>query len=534
MPSKVTNRARALRTQATDSEKRLWSKLQKKQMGVKFRRQHPIPPYIVDFCCVEKRLVVEVDGSHHADNLGDDKRTAFLEGKGYTVLRFWNTEVLENIEGVVVKIDEKLHALPPYIPPPTHGRGDEGGRERVEALRADFPVLSKTMNGKPLVYLDTAASAQKPHAVIDAMASVMENHYSNIHRGLYSFSQVNTEACESVRGKIARFINAPSEKEIVFTRNTTEGINLVAQSYARTHLSTGDEIILSAMEHHANIVPWQLLAQQIGVNIKFIALKSDGTIDVDHFLTLLTSKTRIVSIVHTSNALGTINPVKEIIQKTHHYDKKIKVLVDGSQAVVHGSVDIQALGCDFFTFTGHKLYGPTGIGVLWGRYDLLESMSPYQGGGDMINTVAETGSTYKSPPARFEAGTPAIVEIIGLGAAIDYVQAIGMDTIAAHERALLDYAMEQMRALPGLTFYGTAPEKAGIISFTADWAHPSDIAMILDQCGVAIRTGHHCCMPLMKRLGVERTARASFGLYTNKNDIDIFLHSLQKAKDMLG
>ncbi len=404
----------------------------------------------------------------------------------------------------------------------------------VSVYRRDFPVLSKEMNGKPVIYLDSGASAQKPQAVIDAMTNVLNNHYSNIHRGLYNFSQVNTEQYEAVRGKIAAFISAASENEIVFTKNTTEAINLVAESWGRTFLKEGDEIIITGMEHHANIVPWQLLETRIGVKLKVIPVLDNGELDLQGFEALLGDKTKMVAFVHTSNALGTINPVQQVIATVKAYNPDILTLVDGSQGVVHGPVDVRELGCDFFAFTGHKLYGPNGVGVLWGRYDILDTMPPYQGGGDMIETVSFSGTTFKAPPARFEAGTPAIVEVIGLGAAIDYVQAIGMHNIAAYEKELLDYAMTALNAVDGLTFYGQSQQKAGIISFTADWAHPSDIAMILDQQGVAIRTGHHCCMPLMERFGVDATARASFGLYTNRADIEAFVDALTKAKEMLG
>lgn len=404
----------------------------------------------------------------------------------------------------------------------------------VSVYRRDFPVLSKEMNGKPVIYLDSGASAQKPQAVIDVMMNVLNNHYSNIHRGLYNFSQVNTEQYEAVRGKVADFINAASGNEIVFTKNTTEAINLVAESWGRTFLTEGDEIILSAMEHHANIVPWQLLESRIGVKLKVIPVLDNGELDLQAFEGLLSSKTRLFALTHTSNVLGTVNPVQQMIATVKAFNPDIVTLIDGSQGVVHGPVDVQELGCDFFAFTGHKLYGPNGVGVLWGKYDILDTMPPYQGGGDMIETVSFSGTTFKAPPARFEAGTPAIVEVIGLGAAIDYVQAIGMETIAAYEKGLLDYAMTSLNGIEGLTFYGRSQQKAGIVSFTADWAHPSDIAMILDQQGVAIRTGHHCCMPLMERFGVDATARASFGLYTNRADIDAFVGALTKAKEMLG
>lgn len=404
----------------------------------------------------------------------------------------------------------------------------------MSVYRQDFPVLSKEMNGKPVIYLDSGASAQKPQAVIDAMLDVLNGHYSNIHRGLYNFSQVNTEKFEAVRGKVAKFINASSENEVVFTGNTTEAINLVAESWGRTFLKNGDEIIISAMEHHANIVPWQLLEQKIGVRLKIIPVLDNGELDMAAFEALLSKNTKLLALTHVSNVLGTINPVQQMVAKVKSFNPDIITLLDGSQGVVHAPVDVRELGCDFYAFTGHKLYGPNGVGVLWGRYDILNQMPPYQGGGDMIETVSFSGTTFKAPPARFEAGTPAIVEVIGLGAAIDYVQAIGMANIAAYEKELLDYAMTALNKVDGLTLYGRSQQKAGIVAFTADWAHPSDMAMILDQCGVAIRTGHHCCMPLMERLGVDATARMSLGLYNNRADIDAFVAALNKAKEMLS
>jgi cysteine desulfurase / selenocysteine lyase len=400
--------------------------------------------------------------------------------------------------------------------------------------KADFPALGTTMNGQPLVFLDSAASAQKPLAVIEAMDTVLRGGYSNIHRGLYRISQDLTAQFEAVRAKIAAFIGAESEKNIVFTRNATESINLVAQSWGRTHLKAGDEIIISAMEHHANIVPWQLLKDQIGVEIKIIPLSEGGTLDLAAFQNLLSPKTRLVSVVHISNALGTINPIKKINELAKAYSRNIHTLFDGSQGVVHSPVNMRDVGCDFYVFTGHKLYGPTGIGVLYGKAEALESMPPYQGGGDMIERVSFEGTTYKEPPYRFEAGTPAIVEVIGLGAAIDYVRAIGWETITAHEAALLAYGTDLLYTIKGLKLHGPASEKAGIFSFTLAGAHPSDIGMILDQQGIAIRTGHHCCMPLMKIIGVEATARASLALYSGKNDIDALVKGLEKARDMLA
>ena len=400
--------------------------------------------------------------------------------------------------------------------------------------RADFPALAETVNGKPLAFLDTASSAQKPFAVIEKMREAMSFYYANIHRGLYHFSQVTTREYESVRGKMADFINARSQNEIVFVRNATEAINLVAQSWGGANLKAGDEIILSGMEHHANIVPWQLLQDRIGFTIKVVPVLPNGTLDLDAFKKSLSDKTKLVAVVHASNALGTINPVERIAQKAKAFNNDIKILVDGSQSVVHGTVDVQSIGCDFFAFTGHKLYGPTGSGVLWGREEILNAMPPYQGGGDMIETVSFNGTTYKPAPARFEAGTPAFVDIIGLGAAIDYVRTVGRENIAAHEKDALDYMARELAQVGGLTFYGNAQEKVGIVSFTASWGQGADISMILDRQGVAVRTGHHCCMPLMDTLGVAGTVRASIGLYTNRNDIDSLVKGLKKAKELLS
>lgn len=404
----------------------------------------------------------------------------------------------------------------------------------IADARADFPILAGKMSGKPVAYLDTGASAQKPQVVIDAMKDVMETHYANIHRGLYEFSQTTTTEYEAVRSKVAGFIGAGSENEVIFTRNTTEAINLVAHSWGRKVLERGDDVVITEMEHHANIVPWQLVCGMTGAKLKVVPVNDDGTLNLAAFEYMVTERTKIVSFVHVSNSLGTINPAKTIVEICKAKNPHVTVLVDGSQSAVHGPVNVQDLGCDFFAFTGHKLYGPTGVGVLWGRSEILEQMPPYQGGGDMIEQVTFAKTTFKEAPAKFEAGTPAIVEVIGLGAAIDYVQAIGMDVIAAHEKSLFEYAMKELAAVPGLTYYGTGQDKAGIISFRADWGHPSDIGMILDQCGVAVRTGHHCCQPLMQRFGVEATVRASFGLYSNKSDVDALVEALKKARSLLS
>ena len=393
--------------------------------------------------------------------------------------------------------------------------------------KSDFPSLC----GKDFAYLDTASSAQKPQQVINEMKGVMENHYANIHRALYDYSQKTTTAYEAVRGKIASFINAPSNNEIVFTGNSTEGINLVASSWGRANLSSDDEIILSQMEHHANIVPWQLLQAQIGFTIKVIPVTDHGELDHDKYIQLLSPKTKLVSIVHTSNSLGTINDVTKVIKLARQNNSDTKILVDGSQSAVHDVTDVQALDCDFFVFTGHKLYGPSGIGVLWGRECLLNAMPPYQGGGDMIETVSFNKTTYKPAPARFEAGTPSIVDVIGLGAAIDYVMTIGIKAIQSHEQQLFKAVID---GLDGVNIIGGAVNSAPVVSFTMDGVHHSDIGMILNQAGVAVRTGHHCCMPLMERFGIDGTVRVSLGLYNDMNDVHKLLNGMDKVRKLLG
>ncbi len=396
--------------------------------------------------------------------------------------------------------------------------------------RASFPIFDRE---NPMAFLDTAASAQKPQAVVDSMTDAMTQNYANIHRGLYRYSQEMTKSFEAVRATVKPFVAASSIEELIFTRNTTEAINLVAQSWGRANLKQGDEIILTEMEHHANIVPWQLLQKEIGFEIKVVPVLDDGTLCVDAFAALLSEKTKFFGLVHISNALGTINPAKEMIAKAKAFNSEIICLLDGSQSVVHTKVDVQALGCDFFTFTGHKLYGPTGIGVLYGRKNVLEAMPPFLGGGDMIDRVSFAGTTFKGAPARFEAGTPPIVEVIGLGAAINWIENIGMNEITTYEQALMEYTVPRLREIEGLRLYADLPEKAPVLSFNIDGVHHSDIAMILDQCGVAVRTGHHCCMPLMDRLGVDGTVRASFGVYTNYDDCDALIEGVKKAKRML-
>ena len=400
-------------------------------------------------------------------------------------------------------------------------------------IRGDFPALQDRINDNPVCFLDTAASAQKPNQVLDALYNAYAQQYANIHRGLYTFSQNKTRAFEDARAKVADFINAGSANEVVFTRNSTEAINLVANSWAGSQLKEGDEIILTEMEHHANIVPWQFIRDHLGVTLRIVPVLDNGELDMDAFRAMLSLKTRLIALVHTSNALGTINPVSRMIAEAKGYNDRIRVLVDASQAVVHARVDVRELDADFLVFTGHKLYGPTGIGVLYAKQELLEAMPPYQRGGDMIETVAFEETTFKPAPQKFEAGTPAFAEAIALGAAIDYVRAIGIDTIAGHERALLDAALEALSDIPGLRIYGQAEDKAAIVSFNIDGIHHSDIAMILDQMGIAMRTGHHCCMPLMTRFGIDGTARASFGAYNTMQDVERLKHGVEKAVKML-
>jgi cysteine desulfurase/selenocysteine lyase len=411
------------------------------------------------------------------------------------------------------------------------GHSVEGSFD-VERVRQDFPILSRQVHGKPLVYFDSGASAQKPRAVIDAMSQVLENEYTNVHRGAHYLSQTLTDRYEGVRETIARFINAASEEEIVITRNTTEAINLVAATYGRKFLGQGDGVVVSAMEHHANIVPWQLLRDEKGVKLKVAPIDDTGVLDLDAYEALLDGNTKLVAITHCSNVLGTIVPAAEIVRLAH--DRGIPVLLDGSQAVVHGTVDVQALDADFYVFTGHKLYGPTAIGVLYGKAGLLAQMPPYQGGGDMIAKVTFEKTAYREPPYRFEAGTPPIVEAIGLGAAMDYVTAIGMDKIMAHEKALLAYATERLTAMPDIRLFGTAPEKAAILSFVQQGIHPFDTAAAMDRAGVAARVGQHCAEPLMARLGVDGTVRASLAMYNTTAQSEIMIEALKRAQTLFG
>jgi cysteine desulfurase/selenocysteine lyase len=400
----------------------------------------------------------------------------------------------------------------------------------VEKIRGDFPVLQRTVHGKPLIYFDTAASAQRPLAVIEATDRFYREHNANVHRGVHSLSQEATDLYEGARRKLAGFINAPSECEMVFTRGTTESINLVAQSYLRPRLEPGDEILITHMEHHSNIVPWQMLRAATGAVLKVVPVSERGELDMEALEKMLTERVKLMGVVHVSNALGTINPVADICRLAR--SRGIPVLVDGAQAMPHTAVDVQALGCEFYCLSGHKMYGPTGIGALWAPEATLEAMPPWQGGGEMIAKVTFEKTTWNELPAKFEAGTPNIAGGVGLGAAVDYLDGLGMEAIGAHERALLEYATERMSAVDGLRIIGTARDKAGVVSFTLDDVHPHDLGTIIDHYGVAIRTGHHCTMPLMQFYCVPATARASFGVYNTKAEIDVFVDALLRVRDM--
>jgi cysteine desulfurase/selenocysteine lyase len=400
----------------------------------------------------------------------------------------------------------------------------------INAIRNDFPILQEKVRGKRLVYLDSAGSAQKPKQVIEAINRVYQSEYSNVHRGLHYMSEQTSARYEESRHKVAKFINAEFDREVIFTKGTTESINLVANSYGRGNLGPDDEILITWAEHHSNIIPWQLLRDQVGCKIKVVPVDDDGTIHIKEFEKLISSKTKIVAFCHVSNVLGTVLPVKEITKLAHSYGAV--VVVDGAQGVVHMPVDVQDLGVDFYAFGGHKVYGPSGIGVLYGKEDLLNEMPPYQGGGGMINTVSFEETTWADLPDKFEAGTPPIAQAIGLGVAIDYMQNIGLDRIAEYEIELLNYATQRLSSIEGLNFVGTAPGKVSVISFTMDCAHPHDIATIIDQNGVAVRAGHHCAQPLMDRFDIPSAARASFGLYNIKEDVDVLADSLEKVREI--
>jgi cysteine desulfurase/selenocysteine lyase len=407
------------------------------------------------------------------------------------------------------------------------------GRELdVERVRRDFPILSRTINGKPLVYLDGAASSQRPIQVLKAIEHYETHSHANVHRGVHTLSQEATDAFEGARDRVRRFVNARSTKEIVFTRGTTEAINLVAQSYARPRFGPGDEILISALEHHANIVPWQLVCEQTGCALKVAPINRRGELEFDAFEKLLSDRTRIVGVAHVSNALGTILPVKRIIEAAHA--RGIPVLIDGAQAVPHSRIDVRALGADFYAFSSHKLYGPTGIGVLYAREELLSSMPPWQGGGDMIRTVTFEKSTWNDLPFKFEAGTPNISGAVGLAAAIDYVEGLGIEAIAAHENRLLARATAEVAKIPGVELIGTAAHKAAVLSFTIAGIHPHDIGTILDTQGIAVRTGHHCAMPVMDFFGVPATARASFGCYNTFEEVDRLVAALHETRKVFS
>ncbi|MEO0882352.1 MAG: cysteine desulfurase [Pseudomonadota bacterium] len=400
----------------------------------------------------------------------------------------------------------------------------------IDAIRAEFPILTREVNGKPLVYLDSAASAQKPNAVIDAMANQARTAYANVHRGLHTLANETTEAYEGAREDVRRFLNAPSTENIVFTKGATEAINLVASGIAPT-IQPGDEIVLSIMEHHSNIVPWHFLRERHGAVLKWIDLTEDGALDMDQLETTIGPKTRMVALTHMSNVLGTITDAKRIVSLAHAAGAQI--LFDGCQAAVHLDIDVEDLGCDFYTFSGHKLYGPSGIGALYGTADALNALQPYQGGGEMIETVGRDRITYNMPPHKFEAGTPPILEAIGLGAAIRWFEALDLEDIAAHEHDLYARAADALAGVNGLTIHGTTEDKGSVLSFSIEGAHPHDIAQLVDRYGIAIRAGHHCAQPLMEYLGVSATARASFGLYNTKSDVEAFVEALDKARGML-
>ena len=402
----------------------------------------------------------------------------------------------------------------------------------VEKIRQDFPILKEKIRGKDLVYLDNAATCQKPQSVIDSIVHVYSHDYANVHRGVHTLSVRSTDKFEGARSKVKDFINASSDKEIIFVKGATEAINLVAQTFGKANIKAGDEIVITAMEHHSNIVPWQMLCEQTGAILKVAPINQAGELIFTEFEQLLNDKTRLVSVVHMSNALGTINPVKDIIEAAHA--KNIPVLLDGAQAIPHIQVDVKALDCDFYVFSGHKLYAPTGTGVLYGKQALLEAMPPYQGGGDMIRKVTFTETEYNTLPYKFEAGTPNIADVIGLGAAIDYINSIGMDVIAAHEAELLRYATEKAQAIKGLRIIGEAEEKGAILSFVLDKIHPHDIGTMLDSLGIAIRAGHHCAMPVMDFYNVPATARASFGLYNTHQEIDVLMNGIESLIEVFG
>ncbi len=415
---------------------------------------------------------------------------------------------------------------------PARGARTHASGLDVEKIRADFPILHQTVHGKPLVYLDNAATSQKPRAVIDAITRYYEGTNSNIHRGVHFLSEQATAEYEAARQTAQKFINAAHAHEIIFVRGTTEGINLVAQTYGRAQIHQGDEVLITAMEHHSNIVPWQILCDERGAKLRVAPINDQGELLLDEFARLLGPRTKLAAFTHVSNALGTINPVKRMIELAH--GKNIPVLIDGAQAAPHIKVDVQALDCDFYTFSGHKVYGPTGIGVLYGKTALLDAMPPYQGGGDMISSVTFEKTTYNKLPYKFEAGTPDIAGVIGLGVALRYVNGLGIENISAHEHELLAYATEKISAIPGVDLIGTAKERAGVISFVVEGVHPHDVGTILDQEGIAIRTGHHCSQPVMERFGIPATARASFAVYNTFEEIDVLVRGIGKVREVFA
>ena len=402
----------------------------------------------------------------------------------------------------------------------------------VTRVRRDFPILGTLAHGRPLVYLDNGATSQKPQAVIDAVSHYYETGNANVHRGVYALSESATAAYEGARARIARFLNAREDREIIYVRGTTEAINLVASSFGRLKVKAGDEILVSAMEHHSNIVPWQIVAEQVGAAIKVIPMNQAGELRLDEYEKLLTPRARLVAVAHISNSLGTINPIKEMTALAHR--RGVPVLVDGAQGAPHLVVDVQALDCDFYTVSGHKMFGPTGIGVLYGKAELLEAMPPYQGGGDMIRSVTFAKTTYAPIPAKFEAGTPDIAGVVGLGAAVDYLGGLDRQAAAAHEQDLLEYATERLGTVPGLTIVGTAAHKASVVSFVLDGIHAHDVGTIVDQAGVAIRTGHHCTQPVMEFFGVPATARASFAFYNTRDEVDALVEALKGVRKVFG
>lgn len=425
-------------------------------------------------------------------------------------------------------IAAKTSVLQPRSPQPAvASRGFD-----IQRAREDFPILRRSVNGKPLVYLDNAATAQKPQIVIDAISNYYETENANIHRGVHYLSQLATEHYEAARETVRSFLNAAEAHEIIFVRGATEGINLVAQTYGRRHVGAGDEVLITEMDHHSNIVPWQLLCEEKGAKLRVVPVNDNGELILDKFEELLNSRTRIVAIPHVSNALGTIVPVKQIVEMA--CARGVPVLVDGAQAVQHLPVDVQALDCDFYAFSGHKIYGPTGIGALYGKSALLEAMPPYQGGGDMISSVTFEKTLYNKLPHRFEAGTPHVSGAIGLGAALGYVLSLGLEEIAAHEADVLSYGTESLSEVPGLRLIGTAKEKASVLSFVLDGIHPHDVGTILDQEGIAVRTGHHCAQPVMQRFGIPATARASLALYNTREEIDALCRGLEKVREVFA